>query len=219
MREPSTAASSSISPRGSSAPIPWRLRHDQRRRFDGHPGDVDEQRHDFRRPDFQYPIRRPGKRHGLQLRRGQRRNLDGHPRDVDERRDDSRKHLFRDQSSIQSDDIFDNSNGVVIGSINGGSGNNTFIIGTGSNVYNPSGVADKLDFGAAFGNDVINGFKTGVGHDVITFSGGDFSSFAELQSHMAQVGVNTVITLEAGSTIDLTHTTIAHLSAVDFVFG
>jgi len=88
----------------------------------------------------------------------------------------------------QSDDVFDNSSGIVIGKIIGGSGDDTFIIGQGSNTYIPSGIGDRFDFGADFGSDIINGFKTGAGHDVIAFSRGDFTSFAELQTHMTQVG-------------------------------
>jgi hypothetical protein len=126
---------------------------------------------------------------------------------------------FATESGIKSSDVFDNSNGIVIGSINGGSSDDTFIIGHGSNIYNPSGISDDFDFGTTFGNDVINGFKTGSGHDVISFSGGDFTSFAELETHMTQVGKNTVITLEPGSSIELTHTTMTHLVAADFIFG
>lgn len=126
---------------------------------------------------------------------------------------------FATENGNQSSDVFDNSNGIVVGSINGGSSNDTFIIGQGSNTYNPSGISDHFDFGTAFGNDIINGFKTGANHDTITFSGGDFTSFAELQTHMTQVGANTVITLDPGSTIELMHTTIVHLVAADFVFG
>jgi len=116
-------------------------------------------------------------------------------------------------------DTFNNSNGIVLGTINGGGGYDTFIIGTGSNTYNPSGQFDHFDFGASFGNDIIDGFKTGTGHDYISFSGGDFSSFTELQTHMTQVGGNTIITLESGSTIELHALTMTHLSAADFIFG
>ena len=125
---------------------------------------------------------------------------------------------FATANPTPSSDVFDNSNGIVIGTVNGGSGNDTFIVGLGSNTYNLGGVGDHFYFDASFGNDVISGFKTGAGHDTIAFSGVDFTSFAELQTHMTQVGANTVITLEPGSTIELTHTTIAHLVAADFIF-
>ncbi len=126
---------------------------------------------------------------------------------------------FASGTTTDSGDTFDNSNGVVLGTINGGGGYDTFIIGTGSNTYNPSGEFDHFDFGAGFGNDIIDGFKTGTGHDYITFSGGDFTSYTELQTHMTQVGGNTIITLESGSTIELHALTMAHLSSADFVFG
>jgi len=126
---------------------------------------------------------------------------------------------FSAGTTTDSGDTFDNSNGIVLGTINGGGGYDTFIIGTGSNTYNPSGQFDHFDFGASFGNDIIDGFKTGTGHDYISFSGGDFSSFTELQTHMTQVGGNTIITLESGSTIELHALTMTHLSAADFIFG
>jgi len=126
---------------------------------------------------------------------------------------------FSSGTTIDSGDTFDNSNGVVLGTINGGGGYDTFIIGTGSNTYNPAGYNDHFDFGASFGNDIIDGFKTGTGHDYISFSGGDFSSYTELQTHMTQVGGNTIITLESGSTIELHALTMTHLSSADFIFG
>ena len=126
---------------------------------------------------------------------------------------------FATANGTPSSDVFDNSNGIVIGSIYGGSGNDTFVIGLGSNTYYLSGVGDHFYFDASFGNDVINGFKTGPGHDTIAFSGGDFTSYAELQTHMTEVGTNTVITLEPGSTIELHGINMVHLSAADFTFG
>jgi len=126
---------------------------------------------------------------------------------------------FTSGTTIDSGDTFDNSNGIVLGTVNGGGGTDTFIIGLGSNTYNPGGGTDHFDFGAGFGNDIIDNFKTGTGHDYISFSGGDFSSFTELQTHMTQVGGNTIITLESGSTIELHALTMTHLSSADFIFG
>jgi len=60
------------------------------------------------------------------------------------------------------------------------------------------------------------------------YAGGDFliirtggvtdTNGAAAQAHMAQVGTDVVITLDAGDTIVLLHQTLAHLVAHDFAF-
>ncbi|MGD0142951.1 MAG: hypothetical protein ABSC92_07320 [Rhizomicrobium sp.] len=94
---------------------------------------------------------------------------------------------------------------------------------TGVDTFEMTGTNDTL-FLAGTGSLVALGvgsigFKIDAGHDTIAFSSADFTSFAELQTHMTQVGTSTVITLEPGSTIELHHVIMTHLSAADFTFG
>ncbi|MGD0143474.1 MAG: hypothetical protein ABSC92_09965 [Rhizomicrobium sp.] len=79
---------------------------------------------------------------------------------------------------------------------------------------------DTFNFSGSFGRNTISGFVgTGSGHDILHFASDDFASYAAVQAHMAQVGHDVVITLDAGDTIILQHITLAHLTASDFTFG
>jgi serralysin len=79
---------------------------------------------------------------------------------------------------------------------------------------------DTFDFGGSFGHNTIADFLGSSSlHDTIHFASDDFASYAAVQSHMAQVGANVVITLDAADTIILQHITLAHLFAADFTFG
>jgi hypothetical protein len=79
---------------------------------------------------------------------------------------------------------------------------------------------DTFDFSGSFGHNTIVGFVgTTTQHDIIDFASDDFANYAAVQSHMAQVGANVVITLDAADTIILQHITLAHLAAADFTFG
>ena len=76
---------------------------------------------------------------------------------------------------------------------------------------------DTFNYSGNFGNDTISLFN--VNRDTIHFAANDFSSFSELQSHMAQVGADVVITLGSTDTIVLTHETLANFTSSDFTFG
>ena len=79
---------------------------------------------------------------------------------------------------------------------------------------------DTFDFGGSFGHNTIAGFVgTTAQHDAIHFASDDFANYAAVQSHMAQVGGNVVITLDATDTIILQHITLAHITTADFTFG
>jgi hypothetical protein len=56
--------------------------------------------------------------------------------------------------------------------------------------------------------DVINGFTP---TDSMTFSSSDFANWSALLSHTAQVGSDTVITLDAADTITLKGVTASNL--------
>ena len=80
--------------------------------------------------------------------------------------------------------------------------------------------SDTFDFSGSFGHNTILDFvATGPHHDTIHFASDDFASYAAVQAHVAQVGSNVVITLDAGDTIVLQSMTLAHLGTHDFTFG
>ena len=82
------------------------------------------------------------------------------------------------------------------------------------------GAADTFVFkGANFGNDVITDFwARGFSHDFIQFNRAVFDSFAQVQSHTAQVGSNTVITVDANNSVTLTGVALSDLNSSDFKF-
>jgi len=121
---------------------------------------------------------------------------------------------------------FDNSEGVVTGSITAGGGADTFLMGQGNNTYNAGPGQDTFVFGPAFGHDTISGFIVPGGsgvHDVLSLSPQDFANLTALEADMTQVGTTTavVITDAAGGTITIEHTTISTLEhhAADFIFS
>jgi hypothetical protein len=70
-------------------------------------------------------------------------------------------------------------------------------------------------FGPGFGKDVITDFAHG---DQIGFVS-VFANFAAVQAAMHQVGVDTVISLDANHTVTLTHVTAGSLHASDFLLA
>jgi hypothetical protein len=79
---------------------------------------------------------------------------------------------------------------------------------------------DLFEFSGKYGNDTIGSFRPGSGpaHDTIQFASNDFTSFAQVQSAMSQVGANVVIRLDATDAITLLNKSVASLVAADFKF-
>ena len=79
---------------------------------------------------------------------------------------------------------------------------------------------DTFHFATGFGKEVITDFQSGLGAwDVIYFNRGDaFDNYAEVMAAATQVGANTVITVDAASTITLTNVLKTALVADDFLF-
>jgi Ca2+-binding RTX toxin-like protein len=94
--------------------------------------------------------------------------------------------------------------------IEGGAGNDTLTGNAGN---------DTFVFHSGFGFDSISDFAAGpdIG-DVIQVDTSLFADFAAIQSHAAQVGLNTVITYDPGNTITLTGLSLSSLNANDFSF-
>jgi hypothetical protein len=75
-------------------------------------------------------------------------------------------------------------------------------------------------FALASGHDSISDFKGGVGIvDVLEFSAGSaFDTYSEFMSAAVQSGANTVITLDANTSITLLNVSKTALIADDFRF-
>jgi hypothetical protein len=99
------------------------------------------------------------------------------------------------------DDVFDSSKGEITGTMKAGN-------------------SDTFDFSGSFGHNTILDFvATGTHHDTMNFLSDDFGSYAAVESHMAQVGSDVVITLDATDTIVLVSQTLSNVTASDFTFG
>ena len=88
--------------------------------------------------------------------------------------------------------------------------NNTINAGAGDTLTVTGNTGDSFVFVPAFGIDTINGFTS---TDQMTFSSSDFANWTALQSHMSQVGSNTVITLDASDKITLTGVAMSSLQS------
>ncbi|WP_158596031.1 beta strand repeat-containing protein [Oleomonas cavernae] len=86
-------------------------------------------------------------------------------------------------------------------------GNDTLIGGNG---------ADTFVFGTSFGRDRITDFAD---NDMIRMQDGLFTSFADVQAHAAQVGVDIVITLDSANIITIHNYALANMNAGDFLFA
>jgi hypothetical protein len=95
--------------------------------------------------------------------------------------------------------------------------------GTTSDILIGNGGVDSFVFhGTNFGNDTITDFSTNSrNHDIIQFDKTVFSSFSGVsgvKAHAAQVGSNTVITVDAHDSVTLVGVSLSHLQAADFHF-
>jgi Ca2+-binding RTX toxin-like protein len=125
------------------------------------------------------------------------------------------------------------SNGAFV--VIGDPGNDTLIGGRGADTLNGGGGADVITggegadhfvftgpqaavFGGATGPTITDFVASGAAHDVAQFDASVFADFASLQQHMAQVGADVVITLDATDTVTLQNVALSSLSAQDFLF-
>jgi Ca2+-binding RTX toxin-like protein len=80
---------------------------------------------------------------------------------------------------------------------------------------------DTLIFAAGFGNDTISDFQVGSASqplaDVIDLSAFHYTSFAELQTRMTQMGADTVIDIDPATSLRLVGITVSQLQGNDFV--
>ncbi|MDK3020919.1 calcium-binding protein [Pseudodonghicola flavimaris] len=102
----------------------------------------------------------------------------------------------------------------------GGLGDDTLRGNAGNDAMNGGGGSDTFIFAAGFGHDTVNGFHAGAtgDADVISISSGLIADYADLLSHTADAGANTVITVDASNTITLLGVHKADLDVSDFSF-
>jgi hypothetical protein len=86
--------------------------------------------------------------------------------------------------------------------------------GAGTDLLAGGDGSDAFVFRAGFGNDTITDFR---GEDVITFED-VFTSFLEARAASQQVGADTVITAQDGSSVTLKNVMLSSLQANDFAF-
>ena len=98
----------------------------------------------------------------------------------------------------------------------GSTGNDT-LTGAPSDLIAGRGGSDTFVFGANFGKETITDFQpSGGGHDIIQFSQTEFSSFAAVLAHAAQVGSDVAITYDANDAITLQNVKLSSLVSADF---
>jgi VCBS repeat-containing protein/uncharacterized repeat protein (TIGR03803 family) len=103
-------------------------------------------------------------------------------------------------------------NNIIIG----GAGNDVLGGGPGNNTITGGGGSDTFVFSIGFGHDTITDFHPG--QNTIQIDPTLFANFAAVQSHMQQVGSDTVITYSSSETITLTGISLSSLHASDFHF-
>jgi serralysin len=98
-------------------------------------------------------------------------------------------------------------------------GSDILVGGAGNDVLVDAGAGgDLFSLSQAGGNDVIYGFQTsGVGQDFIRLTNFGFTSFAEIQAHMRQVGADAVLSLSATNSLAIRGVNLASLTASDFL--
>jgi Ca2+-binding RTX toxin-like protein len=102
--------------------------------------------------------------------------------------------------------------------IDGGAGNDLIAGNGGDDTLSGGKNADTFAFSAGFGYDVVADFnRAGVDH--IRFAHNVFDNYADLTGHWRQAGTDVVIEADDGSILVLADTTVASLSAADFIFG
>jgi Ca2+-binding RTX toxin-like protein len=98
----------------------------------------------------------------------------------------------------------------------GGAGNDRIAAGGGNDVLFGEVGADTFVFGVNEGADLIGDFA--AAEDVIEFAG-IFTSYAQVQANMVEVGTDMAIDLGGGHLVVLLGTQIEDLTAANFVFG
>jgi Ca2+-binding RTX toxin-like protein len=106
------------------------------------------------------------------------------------------------------------------GSLSGNAGNDTLIAGTGNETFAGAMGNDTFVFKDGFGHDTVLDFKANGDQDLIDLTGvSGIHTFSDVQSHAAQVGNDTVITINANSSITISNTLLSSLHQQDFLLA
>jgi Ca2+-binding RTX toxin-like protein len=97
----------------------------------------------------------------------------------------------------------------------GNAGNNVIDGGKGNDVLNGGGGSDTFVIAVGNGNDIISGFATGAGGDILQLNGTGFHTLSDVTAAMKQVGTDTVLTLSSGETIRLNNTNVGDFTAAN----
>jgi Ca2+-binding RTX toxin-like protein len=91
--------------------------------------------------------------------------------------------------------------------------------GAGSDYLHGGNGSDTFVFQENFGRDIVGQFHDGFGtEDTIEFSQDIFADYADVRSHMTQVGTSVFITLDDGNWIEIQRADIMQFGADDFLF-
>ncbi|QUD87523.1 tandem-95 repeat protein [Phenylobacterium montanum] len=95
------------------------------------------------------------------------------------------------------------------------------VAGSGADVMVDNGAGgDFFQFGGTATQDVIYGFQAGgAAPDVIQLTSAPFTSFADVQAHLTQLGADTLLTLSATQQVLIHNTTATSLTAANFALG
>lgn len=103
--------------------------------------------------------------------------------------------------------------------VDGGSGDDRIEGGAGNDLLAGGSGHDVFAFAAGFGKDTIGDFKTtGSSSDVLEFDDAVFADFAAAIATAAQVGSDTVFTIDADTSLTLKGVQLASLAQDDFRF-
>ena len=93
--------------------------------------------------------------------------------------------------------------------------------GGGADVFIDAGAGqERFMFAPGGGQEVVMGFQTAAAtHDYIGLGGYGFTTFAQVQSHMTQVGSDTLLTLSTSDAVLLKGVSVASLTASDFLLN
>ncbi|MGQ0674397.1 MAG: Ig-like domain-containing protein [Hyphomicrobium sp.] len=122
-------------------------------------------------------------------------------------------------------DVLDLSGLTVVGisRISSGAGSDRIVASHSSDLIFGGGQADEFVFRRGTGHDTIADFQRGTGAnpliDVIDLTDFSFADFAELMAHATQDGADTLITLDADSSLRLLGVNAGNLLADDFRLG
>ncbi len=129
-----------------------------------------------------------------------------------------------DPRSYIENAIGGNGNDIIIGNaidnvLNGGAGNDRLEGGGGHDTLIGGSGSDTFVFGPHDGVDTITDFQAAAGGDVVLLSGiSGVSSYADVLSHLSQVGSNSVLNFGVGETLTFQHVSSSNLTSADFQF-